>query len=173
MGQVCLQLAKYQGADFICGIDPITERRELSRRFGADVVYDPGETTGQAILDAHGEFDVVIEAAGVQSAVDLSTELVTLHGKIILVGYHQSNNGMRTVNMSAWNYKAIDVINGHVRREDEKVEAMRQGMALLAEGHIQTEPLVAFYDFAEIEPAFRALDEGTPGLLKAVLLMAD
>ena len=59
---------------------------------------------------------MVIEAAGVQSAVDLCTELVTQHGKIILVGYHQSNDGMRNVNMQQWNFKAIDVINGHVRR---------------------------------------------------------
>lgn len=169
MGLVCQQLAKHQGADFICAIDPLASRRAMSEQLGADVTYNPFEQSSADILAAHGEFDVVIEAAGVQSAIDLSTDLVTQHGRIILVGYHQSNNGQRTVNMQQWNFKAIDVVNGHVRREDEKVEAMRQGMALMAQGHIMTEPLVTIYDLDEIEDAFRELTEVKEGLFKAVL----
>ncbi|KAA3658811.1 MAG: hypothetical protein DWQ04_24035 [Chloroflexi bacterium] len=171
MGLICMQLAKYQGASFICAIDPVVERREMSQRLGADVAYNPFETKSDAILAEHGEFDIVIEAAGVQSAVDLCTDLVAQHGRIILVGYHQSNNGLRTVNMERWNFKAIDVINGHVRRQNEKVAAMRQGMMLMQQGHITTEPLVTVYDFDEIEHAFRDLTRGTPGLFKAVLQM--
>ncbi len=173
MGLVCLQLAKYQGAGFICAIDPLAERRVMSRQFGADADYDPFQTSSAAILAEHGEFDVVIEAAGTQSAVDLCTTLVTQHGRIILVGYHQSNNGLRTVNMQQWNFKAIDVINGHVRRQDEKVAAMRQGMQLVQQGYINTKPLVTAYHFDEIERAFRNLSDGTPGLFKAVLLMGN
>lgn len=171
MGLVCLQLAKYQAAGFICAIDPIVERRAKSQQFGADVTYDPGVSTGDDILSEQGEFDVVIEAAGVQPAIDLCTDLVTKHGRIILVGYHQSNNGLRTVNMQAWNFKAIDVINGHVRRRDEKVAAMQRGVALMQEGHIVTEPLVTVYDFDDAERAFRDLTKGDPNLFKAVLLM--
>lgn len=173
MGLVCQQLAKHQGADFICAIDPLASRRAMSEQLGADVTYNPFEQSSADILAAHGEFDVVIEAAGVQSAIDLSTDLVTQHGRIILVGYHQSNNGQRTVNMQQWNFKAIDVVNGHVRREDEKVEAMRQGMALMAQGHIITEPLVTIYDLDEIEDAFRELTEVKEGLFKAVLKISD
>ncbi|MEM7116755.1 MAG: zinc-binding dehydrogenase [Chloroflexota bacterium] len=171
MGQVCLQLAKHQVAGFICAIDPIAERRQLAEQFGAQASYDPFVTSGADILAAHGEFDVVIEAAGTQSAVDLCTELVTQHGLISLVGYHQSNNGMRTVNMQQWNFKAIDVVNGHVRRTDEKLAAMQQGMELIRQGHIQTEPLVTLYEFDNIEGAFRNLTDGTLNLLKAVVVM--
>lgn len=171
MGLVCLQLAKYQGAGYVCAIDPIAERRQMSERLGADVTYNPSIHDSAGILGNHGEFDVVIEAAGVQSAVDLCTDLVTEHGRIILVGYHQSNNGLRTVNMERWNYKAIDVINGHVRRQDEKAAAMRQGVELMSQGHIVTEPLVTIYEFADTEQAFRDLTSGKPGLFKAVLHM--
>jgi 2-desacetyl-2-hydroxyethyl bacteriochlorophyllide A dehydrogenase len=173
MGLICLQLAKFQGAGFICAIDPLAERRAMSQQFGADVTYHPFETNSAAIMAAHGEFDVVIEAAGTQSAVDLCTILVTQHGRIILVGYHQSNDGLRSVNMQQWNFKAIDVVNGHVRRQDEKVAAMRQGMELMQQGHINTEPLVTVYDFDNIERAFRNLSDGTPGLFKAVMLMGE
>ena len=171
MGLICLQLAKYQQASFICAIDPLADRLAMSHRFGANVTYNPVEANSAAILATQGEFDVVIEAAGSQAAVDLCTALVTEHGRIILVGYHQSNGGMRTINMQMWNFKAIDVVNGHVRRKDEKVAAMQQGLALMQEGHIITKPLVTVYDFAETEQAFRALTNGTPGLFKAVLLM--
>ncbi|WP_420630543.1 zinc-binding dehydrogenase [Candidatus Leptofilum sp.] len=173
MGLICQQLAAHQGAGFICGIDPLPERRELSQKFGAAAVYDPTTVSHQQIVANRGEFDVVIEAAGVQNAVDLCTELVTQHGRIILIGYHQSNNGLRTVNMQQWNFKAIDVVNGHVRRQDEKVAAMQQGMELLQQGHIHTEPLVTIYDFAETEQAFQDLTNGVPNLLKAVLKMGD
>ena len=171
MGQICLQLAKYQGAGFICAIDPVAERYELSKQFGADTTFNPLKSTGKEILDTLGEFDVVIEAAGVQSAIDLSTELVAIHGRIVLVGYHQSNNGMRTVNVERWNYKAIDVVNGHVRNEDEKTEAMALGMQLIEQRHISTNKLVTFYDFDQIEQAFQDLDGRKAGVLKAVLLM--
>lgn len=173
MGLICLQLANYQGAGFICAIDPVAERQEMAKRFGADTAYNPFEVSGAEIRRAHGEFDVVIEAAGVQSAIDLCTELVTQHGRIILVGYHQSNEGLRTINMQQWNYKAIDVVNGHVRRHDEKLAAMQEGMDLLAQGHLDTEPLVTTYAFAEIESAFCDLTNNTPGLFKAVLLFDD
>jgi len=173
MGLVCLQLAKFQGAGFICAIDPLVGRRAMSQQFGAEVTYNPFETSGADIVAAHGEFDVVIEAAGTQSAVDLCGELVTQHGRIILVGYHQSNNGRRSVDMQQWNFKAIDVVNGHVRLQDEKVEARRQGMELMRQGHIVTEPLVTVYDFAETERAFHDLTGGSTGLFKAVLLMGE
>lgn len=170
MGLVCQQLAMQQGASFVCGIDPLAERREMSQQFGAATVYDPTAVSPQQILEAHGEFDVVIEAAGVQSALDLSTELVKQHGRLILIGYHQANNGLRTVNMQQWNFKAIDVINGHVRRQDEKLAAMAQGMTLMQQGHLQTEPLITVYPFLEIEKAFQALAARQRGLFKAVLL---
>jgi threonine dehydrogenase-like Zn-dependent dehydrogenase len=171
MGLICLQLAKIQGAGFICALDPLLERQEMARRFGADSAYNPLTVSGADILQAHGEFDVVIEAAGVQSAVDLCTELVAQHGRIILIGYHQSNNGLRMINMEQWNYKAIDVVNGHVRRQDEKLRAMQQGMEMLAKGQLHTKPLVTTYGFSDIETAFADLSHGKPGLLKAVLLM--
>lgn len=173
MGLVCLQLAHYQGAGFICAIDLIAERLTLAQQFGAAAVYDPTQSAAEKILDRHGPFDVVIEAAGVQKAIDLSTELVGQHGRMILIGYHQSNDGIRSINMQQWNYKGIDVINGHVRRHDEKLAAMQAGMELMAQGHLDTKPLVTAFELADIEAAFQALDTRKPGLLKAVIMVND
>lgn len=78
---------------------------------------------------------------------------------------------MRTVDMKLWNFKAIDVINGHVRRHDEKREAMQQGLDLMRAGHISTGPLVARYDLSDVEQAFQDFMEAKEGLFKAVLTM--
>lgn len=172
MGLVCLQIARYQGAGFICALDPYTSRLKTSEELGADVALNPSVNNAESILARYGEFDLVIEAAGTQSALDLCGDLVKVHGRIVLVGYHQSEGGMRTVNMQQWNFKAIDVVNGHVRRHEEKAEAMRQAMDLIREGHLSTAPLVTTYDLGEIEQAFRDLSSRKPGLVKAVLLMA-
>jgi threonine dehydrogenase-like Zn-dependent dehydrogenase len=172
MGLLCLQIARYQGAGFLCALDPDASRLEMSRHLGADVAVSPSECRAQSILARYGEFDLVIEAAGTQSALDLCGDLVKEHGRIVLVGYHQSEGGMRTVNVQQWNFKAIDVVNGHVRRHQEKAEAMRQGVDLMREGHLSTAPLVTMYDFCAIEQAFRDLASRKPGLMKAVLLMA-
>ena len=42
----------------------------------------------------------------------LAGELVRTHGVLSILGYHQ---GTRTVDLQAWNWKALDVVNGHVR----------------------------------------------------------
>jgi threonine dehydrogenase-like Zn-dependent dehydrogenase len=86
------------------------------------------------------------------------------------VGYHQYNRGMRTLNMQQWNYKSIDVVNGHVRRQDEKLEAMRGGIALLRRGHLQAEPLVTRYALHDIQQAFEDLEARKEGLFKVVLV---
>jgi len=41
----------------------------MSQQFGADVSYNPFKTSSDDILAAHGEFDIVIEAAGLFKAV--------------------------------------------------------------------------------------------------------
>lgn len=172
MGQVCLQLARYQGAGFICAVDPLPDRRDLAVQFGATAAVNPFEQDAAAMLAQYGEFDVVIEAAGTQSVIDLATDLVKQHGRMILVGYHQSNNGQRSVNMQQWNFKAIDVVNGHVRRNDEKLAAMKEGVRLMQQGHLNTVPLVTIYPLSAAEQAFQELVNIKPGLLKAVLVPA-
>ena len=42
----------------------------MSQQFVADVTYNPFEKSSADILTAHGDFDVVIEAAGTQSAIE-------------------------------------------------------------------------------------------------------
>jgi threonine dehydrogenase-like Zn-dependent dehydrogenase len=147
----------------VCAIDPVPWRLEVAKQLGADTVCAPEESA------AGGAFDVVIEAAGTQSAVTLAGSLARPHGRVILVGFHLSDGGVRQVNMMQWNWQALDVINGHVRRDDEKLRAMQAGVDLLAAGRLVTKPLITSYALADIESAFQDLSSRKEGLLKAVL----
>jgi threonine dehydrogenase-like Zn-dependent dehydrogenase len=171
MGLICLQLMRHQGADFICAIDRVEERLAVAKDLSADITINPVEPNTTSILEELSEFDMVIEAAGSQGALDLCTTLISEHGNLILIGYHQSSGGMRSIDMEQWNYKAINVINGHVRRMDEKLNAMRKGMELMAQGHVVTRPHISTYPLANITSAFTDLISGKANLVKAVILM--
>ncbi len=168
MGLICLQLLKIRGAEEVVAIDLHEGRRSMALQLGASRAISPAELPDFDPDD--GLFDIVVEAAGAQSAVDLSTELVTQHGSLNLVGYHESGDGQRTVNMQLWNFKAIDVHNGHVRRMDEKLDAMRDGLELMRQGLLATGPLVSRYSLDDVQDAFSDFAAAKEGLFKAVLI---
>ena len=172
MGLVCLQLARRQGASAIVALDTRASRRAMATRLGATQALDPASVNATG-KDFDGEYDVVIEAAGTQSALDLCGYLVRQHGLMLVVGHHHSEGGMRRVYMNQWNVKALDVVNGHVRRNDEKRDAMARAMALMADGHLVVEPLAICYPLARIQEAFEDVAAGRDGLFKAVIVMDE
>jgi threonine dehydrogenase-like Zn-dependent dehydrogenase len=174
MGLICLQLAKSFGAGEITAIDLVEKRLELALRLGAHQVKNANEFNDLLTVEGrealfNGDYDVVIEAVWNQAALDLSGHLVKQHGLINLVGYHYTNGGRRSVYMNQWNFKAIDVVNGHVRRDDEKFAAMQQGIELAASGRLILEPLVTCFPLSRIEEAFQRSVNDPNNLIKAVI----
>ena len=169
MGLGCLQMAKLEGASQIVAFDPIDWRREKAIKEGADLALDNALYSDSGKLEALGVFDVVIEAAGVQGVIDMATKMVREHGRLVLVGYHQSGGGVRDIDMKTWNYKALDVVNGHVRLASEKHESMRRGLSLIAAGKLDLKSQTAVYGFKDIAKAFEDLTGRKKGLFKAAL----
>lgn len=161
MGQVCGQLLDFWEQGELLIVDPIEERRKHARLMFSMKSCHPDEVTGP--------FDVVIEATGQQSALDLAGDLLREHGRLLIVGYHQSDGGRRTINMKQWNWKGLDVINAHVRRTDEKLEAMEYGLLAVDAGAINFWDLVDTYRFEDVEQAMEDLVARKPRLYKAVL----
>lgn len=165
MGLSCLQLARLQGAAEVVAFDLLDWRLETARKMGADRVMN----SAGALPDI-GEFDVAIEATGAAPAIDFCVKLLRHHGTMNLVGYHQSNGGVRQIDMKTWNYKALTVVNGHVRDEIEKLSAMQAALNLAAHGKLDSTVLVTNYAFADINRAFRELTARKIGLYKANLV---
>jgi threonine dehydrogenase-like Zn-dependent dehydrogenase len=112
---------------------------------------------------------VVVEATGYQMPLDLAADLTRVRGRLVIAGYHQG--GPRTVNMQLWNWRGIDVVNAHERDPEIYKRGMEEGVALLAEGKLDLDPLITHtFPLEDIDRAF-ATTEGRPdGFLKSVVL---
>lgn len=174
MGLGMLQLLKLSGARRIVAIDVREEAREMATRLGADEVCQPADLSSADRLTRFAEwrsdrgFDVVIEASGTQSGLTLAGELVAVHGILSILGYHQG--GTRQVDVGMWNWKAIDVVNSHVRRRNDKFESMRIGLNLAASEMIDLGGLVTHrYGLDEVDRAYADLETKPAGYIKAVI----
>ena len=174
MGLGMLQLLKLRGPSAIVAIDVREEARERARDLGADEVYHPSEVPDDYLLTQFGEWDsdrgldVVVEASGTQPGLTLAGRMVRAHGLLSILGYHQGRP--REVDVEMWNWKAIDVVNAHVRRRQDLMESMRIGLALSARGLLDIGALVTHrYGLDEVDLAYNALQAKPQGFLKAVV----
>ena len=118
--------------------------------------------------EVDGEFDVVIEAAGTQDALDTASRLVGQGGRLVVAGFHQ--DGPRMVDMQSWNWRGIDVVNAHERDPQVVMDAMREAVRLAASGELDVASFVSqgfFLD--ELSAAFEAAATRGPGFLKAAV----
>ena len=110
--------------------------------------------------------EVAIEAVGLQWPLDLASELVGTHGRLVIAGYHQ--DGPRQVNMQSWNWRGLDVINAHERDPATYVAGMQRAVRAVAEGRLDIAPLLTHrYPLAELGAALDATRDKPEGFVKA------
>lgn len=175
MGLGMLQLLKLRGPRRIIAIDPREDAREKALELGADEAYHPDDVPERYLLTSWGDWekpvgvDVAIDASGTQPGLTLAGKMVRAHGLLSILGFHQG--GTRAVDVEMWNWKAIDVVNAHVRRHADLLESMRIGLDLIASGQFSFEPLISHrFSLDEVDDAFTALVEKPEGFLKAVIV---
>jgi threonine dehydrogenase-like Zn-dependent dehydrogenase len=166
MGLLMLHVLEVTGAGHVLVVDPRDDARRTALTFGATEAVTPADL---ASGEADGSADVVIEATGAQQGLDLATRLVREHGVLSILGYHQSQ---RTVDMQAWNWKAINVVNAHVRRRDLLNDAIRRGLELVRLGRIRPGDLVTHrFGLDRVGEAFGALADKPAGYIKSIVVM--
>ena len=172
MGLAFTRLLRLRGASLIVGIDPRADAQEAALASGADQVFTPDALPDQYRLTRFEDwqtqrgFDVVVEASGSQAGLTLAGELVRAHGTLSILGSHES----RVVQVGMWNWKAIDVVNAHVRNHDRLMSSMEVGIGLLATGRLSLQPLITHrYPLEQISTAFSDLAEKPRGFIKAVI----
>jgi CDP-paratose 2-epimerase len=112
--------------------------------------------------------DVVIEATGLQEPLDLAARSVREDGRLVLAGFHQ--DGLRTVDMCSWNWRALDIVNAHERDPGVRTDAMRRAIAAAAAGTIDLSTLgIRSWSLGEVEEAFAALSDRPDGFLKGIV----
>ena len=171
LGALLCQLAKHAGAKVIA----ISRRQfslDFATKYGADEVITLGETwevKNKVSEITGGSFcSRVIEATGKQQAIDVSTEIVSEGGRLIIAGYHQ--DGLRQVNMQTWNWKGIDVINAHERKPERYLHGMRMAVDAVEKGIINPSELYTdVFSLEEIGKGFEMTAGRPDGFMKALV----
>lgn len=115
IGLISTQLARLSGALPLIGIDIDAQRLELSRSFGADLVFDARspDALKQAVKALPGGgVDAVIELTAVATSVDLAIDITRLRGRIVL-GSVGRGDWRADVYGPMWR-KGIRLIGGYV-----------------------------------------------------------
>ena len=168
LGLLLVQLAVAAGSRVVV----LTRRptgRELAKKFGALECFDTDDWwgNGQKIMgltEGRG-CERIIEATGLQFALELATEIIAEYGRLVIAGYHQ--DGLRQVNMQQWNWRAIDVINAHERDPRRSMQGIVDGIDAVREGRIQLDCLLTNrFSLAGLNDAFRMLEERPEGFIK-------
>jgi NADPH:quinone reductase len=173
LGALLTQLAKGRGARVIA----LSRRRyslEVAETMGADeciCVNDSWQAAEEVrrLTDGLG-CERVIEAAGLQSTLDLASQLTAQRGRLIIAGFHQ--DGPRQVDLQHWNWLGLDVINAHERQAERYVQGMHSALAAIREGSLDPTPLFT-HSFAldQLEEGFRSLDSRPDGFVKGLLML--
>ena len=171
IGCLLIQLLKAAGATVIA-VSARNSSLDFAAKAGAHSVVRFDETwkVAQTIRALAPEgVHRVIEATGVQRALDLATELISEYGELIIAGYHQ--DGTRSINMQQWNWKAIDVINAHERNPQVYIDGLKEAISKTKEGILRPQELITHrFGLKDINSAFELLYQKPEGFLKGVIL---
>jgi threonine dehydrogenase-like Zn-dependent dehydrogenase len=155
----------------LVAIDIRDDALAVAKQVGADVVINSStQDVMQELREAIGPkgADVVVEAVGKQPGLDLATRVIGFNGRMTILGYHQGQP--RSIDMTLWNWKGIDVVNGHERYQHRYFEGMVGGIGLLEAGKLNMQALVTHqFALTEIDEAFHKAVSKPPGFIKAVV----
>jgi threonine dehydrogenase-like Zn-dependent dehydrogenase len=172
MGLGLLQLARYRIPSLIVAVDPSPAARRRAIELGADEAFHPDELpaayTGDGGRSGEQRMDVVLEAAGITSALEISSALVRNYGTVCVVGYHHS--GTAPMDMSLW-YKGATIVNGFSPVRKRTIKAMANGLDLIAHRQFSYAPLITHrFGLEGIDDAFELMESRADDFVKSVIL---
>ena len=171
MGLLVVQLMKLKGAYRIIAIDTRPEMLELALCYGADESYTPDRVPAAYKLDhstGNSGTDIVIECTGKEAPLNLAIEMVKCHGILAIVGYHQGE--YTRVNLQMLNWKSVDLINAHEKRDDHKMRCLDIGLRLIAKGQVSVKELITHrYSLERVDQAFLDFEQKNAGYIKGII----
>lgn len=164
--------ARLLGAGQVIAVESVPTRKELAKRFGADVVVDFREQDPvEAIHDMTGGqgVDSAIEALGSPATFEACVKATRPGGTISNVGYHGDGE-----------HVPIPRVEWGVGMSDKTIrtalcpggsERMKRLMRLLETGRVDPTPLTTHrFPFADVEKAFRLMQTKDDGIIKPLIL---
>jgi len=184
IGMLAAQMARLSGASFICVVDPLTDRRDLACRLGADLAIDPvQQDAGVAIkqaTDGKG-VDVAIELSGVYAALQQALRCVHKQALVVTASYYGDQSGRVDLSRE-WHHNRLTLRSSMpVWANDHRCAPMwdlnrleQTAVALLAGQSLRVEPLIgARIPFAQAAEAYALIDTTPQGHIKILLTYPD
>jgi threonine dehydrogenase-like Zn-dependent dehydrogenase len=173
MGCGAISLLKLKGA-YVVAVDIRKESLEDARKYGADEVYLVEEAK-EKFLPKSGwnwadGFDVVMEWAETEEALDLAINLTNMCGQLCIGAYH--TGGKRLVDVQQLNVKAIECLSVHPRERDLSDIGSRNAAVLLSSGEWNYQNLpVKVYPMSKFDQAHAELETKYGKYMKALIDM--
>lgn len=171
MGLGLVQLAAARLPGLLVAVDPNPAARARALALGAHEAHHPDEiptefTTATGAREQR--MDVVIEAAGVTSALTTSSSLVRPYGTACIVGYHHA--GDAPMDMELW-YKGATIVNGFSPSRPRTLRAMADGLAMIADGRFSYRPLITHtFALEDVDQAYELMESRPSDFVKGVVL---
>lgn len=171
LGLLLTQLASRQGTRVVA-VSRRAAALDFAKRAGAsDTVSleDPWAAREQALRLTGGRgYDRVIEAAGLQTTLDVASALAAEYGRLVIAGYHQ--DGLRQVDLQQWNWRALDVVNAHERSVERYASGVSRAVDAIRDGRIDPFPwLTHDLPVDRLDEAFEMTRSRPDGFVKAVV----
>jgi threonine dehydrogenase-like Zn-dependent dehydrogenase len=161
--------ARLRGASLIVGIDPMADRREMSKRFGATVTINPNACNVadelKRLTEGRG-VDVAVEALGRQETFEAALRSVRPGGVLSSLGVYSGK--------LVAPYEAI-----YAGLADQRIvttlcpggkERMRRLMTMVATGRIDLTPLVTHrFDLEDLKDAYDVFSHQREGVMKVAV----
>jgi 2-desacetyl-2-hydroxyethyl bacteriochlorophyllide A dehydrogenase len=158
IGLCVLSVLRHAGAAEITMIDPVEARRDLAVVSGAGRALSPDEVVELEL----GEFDLVIDAAGVTDARRDAIAHCAAGGCIVLLGMHEAESAL-PVNAAVSKELRLQCSYAYTDADFDVA------FGLLRDGLIPYEPWITDLPLADGQAAFEALVE-RPGEVTKIIL---
>jgi threonine dehydrogenase-like Zn-dependent dehydrogenase len=180
IGMLAAQMARLNGARWVCVVDPLADRRDLAQKLGADLALNPLDTdAGLAIKQASSGagVDVAIELSGVYAALQHAIRSVHKQALVVTASYYGDQKGQLDLSRE-WHHNRITLRSSMpVWDCDSRYAPMwdlkrleRTAVSLLAGHALQAVPLIgARIPFAQAADAYSLIDTSPAGHIKVLL----
>jgi isopropanol dehydrogenase (NADP+) len=164
--------ARLLGASLVIAVESKPRRKELAKRFGADVVVDPGEgdvvEAIRRLTDGIG-VDSAIEALGHPATFENCIKATRAGGVISNVGYHGEAGSTLTIPLADFGFGMADkTIRGILCPGGR--ERMTRLLQMIARGRLDPTPLTTHrFPFAQVEKAFHMMETKEDDIVKPLI----
>jgi 2-desacetyl-2-hydroxyethyl bacteriochlorophyllide A dehydrogenase len=166
IGNLVAQFAKARGAKKVLITDVSNYRLEKAKECGIDETLNVMETPfDEGVKNCFGDegFQVGMEAAGVQTSLDVLMANVEKGGDIVILGVYAKNP---SVNMFFLGEHELNVFGSMMYRHEDYEAAVE----MISNGKINLEPLISkHFPFAEYQQAYKFIEEQGEKTMKVII----